>query len=300
MLNNASRWDFDVLTYLNLDRNMMSGGVYGEMSVIEMDSGIELRSGNMIPAMGLGTWQMTIDTANAVLHALEIGYRLIDTAWDYFTQPAIGEAVKASGLPRGELYITTKVEETDDAFEASRQHVREIDLEYADLILIHRPPPGGPGVDLWKGLIKARDRGLARDIGVSNYSIGHIEQLISETGEVPAVQQIEWSPFGHSQRMRDYCDRNSIIINAYSPLTRTQRLGDERLARVADRYGKTPAQVLIRWNLQQCTIPLPKANQRSHQEENLDVFDFEIRQRDIEFLNGLNERYSSLGTLPYE
>ncbi len=260
---------------------------------------IALRSGNTIPVIGLGTWQMTIDTADTVLYALELGYRLIDTAWDYYTQPAIGEAVKASGMPRSELYIETKVEETDDAFEASRAYVKEMDLDYADLILIHRPPPGGPGVELWEGLIKARDEALARDIGVSNYSIAQIEDLIAATGEVPAVQQIEWSPFGHSRRMRDYCERNAIVIQAYSPLTRTKRLDDERLVRVADNYGKTPAQVLMRWNLQLGTIPLPKANQRSHQEENLDVFDFEISQQDIEFLNGLNERYSSLGTLPY-
>lgn len=261
---------------------------------------IALRSGNTIPVIGLGTWQMTIDTADTVLYALELGYRLIDTAWDYYTQPAIGEAVKASGLPRSELYIETKVEETDDAFEASRAYVKEMDLDYADLILIHRPPPGGPGSGLWRGLIAARDQGWARDIGVSNYSIVQIERLIAETGEAPAVQQVEWSPFGHSRRLREYCERNAIVIQAYSPLTRTKRLGDETLARIAAGYGKTPAQVLMRWNLQQGTVPIPKANQKSHQEENLDVFDFEISQRDVEILNNLNERYSSLGTLPYE
>jgi 2,5-diketo-D-gluconate reductase A len=265
-----------------------------------MDSTIELHSGNIIPVMGLGTWQMTVDTANTVLYALELGYRLIDTAWDYYTQPAIGEAINASGLPRSELFIETKVEETDDAFEASHEYVKEMNLEYADLILIHRPPEKGPGIDLWEGLIKARSHGLARDIGVSNYSISQIEQLISATGEVPVVQQIEWSPFGHSRSMRQYCDRNAIVIQAYSPLTRTKRLGDETLSRIAERYHKTPAQILIRWNLQRGTLPIPKANQKPHLEENLDVFDFEIGQRDMEVLNGLNERYSSLGTLPYE
>lgn len=264
------------------------------------DSTIKLRSGNRVPVMGLGTWQLTIDTANSVLHALEIGYRLIDTAWDYYTQPAIGEAINASGLPRSELFIETKVEETDDPLEASREYIGEMDLEYADLILLHRPPPEGPGTDLWEGLIEVRAQGLARDIGVSNYSIGQMERLISETGEVPAVQQVEWSPFGHSRLMKEYCDRNSIVMQAYSPLTRTKRLDDQTLAEVAARYEKTPAQVLIRWNLQRGTIPIPKANQRSHRVENLDVFDFEISQPDMEVLDGLNERYSSLGTLPYE
>ncbi len=270
-----------------------------EVHHMDKGSNIKLRSGNEMPVMGLGTWLMTRDTAETVLYGIELGYRLIDTAWDYGTQPAIGRAVRGSPVPREELYIETKVEETDDALEASQAYIEEMGLDYADMILIHRPPPTGPGVDLWEGLIEARARGFARDIGVSNYSVDQMEQLISATGEVPAVQQIEWSPFGHSRRMREYCEEKGIVIEAYSPLTRATRLGDETLGRVAEKYGKTPAQVLIRWNLQRGTVPVPKANRRTHLEENLAVFDFELSPEDIELLNGLNERYSALGSLPY-
>ena len=135
------------------------------------------------------------------LDAIEYGYRLIDTSSDYQTQVEIGEAIKKTEVPRDGLYITTKVEETDNAYQASQKYIKEMNLEYANLILIHRPPITGAGIDLWKGLIKAKNSGLTCDIGVSNYSTDQIDQLIAETGEVPVVNQIEWSPFGHSQKM---------------------------------------------------------------------------------------------------
>ncbi len=252
-----------------------------------------------MPIMGLGTWQLTKDTAGTVLFAIQLGYRLIDTASDYGSQAGIGEAIKYSDISREELYITAKVEEIDDAFEASQAYLKEMDLDYADLMLIHRPPRRGAGEDLWEGLIKTRDEGFARDIGVSNYSIDLMERLISATGEVPVINQIEWTPFGYSQEMRDYCEERNILIQAYSPLTRTKRFGDGRLNQIAQKYDKSPAQILIRWNLQLGTVPIPKANQKVHQEENLQVFDFQISGEDMALLNGLNEYYSSLGFLPY-
>lgn len=252
-----------------------------------------------MPAMGLGTWMLSRDTTGTVLRAIELGYRLIDTAWDYGTQPAIGRAVKKSSVQRSELYIGTKVEETDDAYQAAKEYVSEMGLEYADLILIHRPPYVGPGVDLWEGLIKARDEGFARDIGVSNYTIDQIEQLISATGEAPAVQQIEWTPFGCSRKMREYCDRKDILLEAYSPLTRGMLLDNRTLNDISERHGRSPAQVLVRWNLQSGTVPIPKANRSSHLEENIDVFDFELDERDIARLSNLNGHYSALGSLAY-
>ncbi len=263
-------------------------------------SKIKLRTGREIPVVGLGTWQLTRDTADTVLHALELGYPMVDTSSDYGTQPEIGEALSRTKIPREQLYIVTKVEETDDAFPAAREYVKEMGLDYADLILIHRPPYAGAGEDLWKGLIQAREEGFAKDIGVSNYSIDLMERLISATGEVPAVNQIEWSPFGYSEKMLNYCRDKNILIQAYSPLTRTKRFDDENLRQLTEKYGKSPAQILIRWNLQLGTVPIPKANQKPHLEENLKVFDFEISDDDMKFLNGLNERYSSLGRLPYE
>lgn len=258
-----------------------------------------LHTGNRMPVLGLGTWQLSDDTAATVENALRLGYRLIDTSGDYGTQPGIGEAIRRSGIERSGFYLVTKVEETEDSYEATVKNLAELGLNHADLMLIHRPPSSGPGEALWRGLIRAKKDGLTRDIGVSNYSVRQIEALIEATGEVPVINQIEWTPFGHSEDMLRYAKENDIVIQAYSPLTRTKRLADERLSAIARTCGKSPAQVLIRWNLQRGTVPLPKANQKQHLEENLDVFDFEIRNEDMDRLDRLNEHYSSLGRLPY-
>jgi diketogulonate reductase-like aldo/keto reductase len=263
-------------------------------------STVTLRSGHKMPVIGLGTWELTKRTAATIARALDLGYPMIDTSGDYGTQPGIGEGIRREEAERDQIYVVTKVEETDDAYEATRKNLRELGLDYADLVLIHRPPDTGVGETLWEGLMRARDEGLTRDIGVSNYAVEQIEDLSEKTDEVPAVNQIEWSPFGHSDRMLDYCRINNIVIQAYSPLTRTTRLDDATLGEVASRYGKTPPQILVRWNLQRGTVPLPKANRVAHLEENLDVFDFEITDEDMARLSALNEHYSSLGELPYE
>jgi diketogulonate reductase-like aldo/keto reductase len=258
-----------------------------------------LHTGRGMPVLGLGTWQLTDDTAGTVAEALRLGYRMIDTSGDYGTQAGVGEATRRSGLDRDEIFVVTKVEEHEDAYEAARHNVHELGLDHADLILIHRPPPGGPGHELWLGLMRAKEEGLARDIGVSNYSAGQIQELAEVTGESPAVNQIEWSPFGWSRQMLDYCRERRIEIQAYSPLTRTRRLDDERLAELAAEYDRTPAQILLRWDLQLGVVPLPKANRREHLEENLGVFDFALGEEHVAELGQLNEHYSSLGRLAY-
>lgn len=256
---------------------------------------IPLRTGRRMPALALGTWELTRDTAGTVEKALKLGYRMIDTSGDYGTQPGIREGFGRSGTARDDIYVVTKVEENEDAYEATARNVGELGLDHADLILLHRPPQDGAGEDLWRGLIRARGEGLTRDIGVSNYSIDQIEALIDSTGEIPAVNQIEWSPFGWAPEMLEHCRKRNIVIQAYSPLTRSRRLGDDRLRKIAADYGKTPAQILIRWNLQLGVIPLPKANSPDHLEENLRVFDFEIGETHMAELNALNEQWSSLG-----
>jgi diketogulonate reductase-like aldo/keto reductase len=262
-------------------------------------STIELRSGNSMPVLGLGTWQLTKNTEGTVEQAIALGFRMIDTSGDYGTQPGIGAALKHASVDRDQIYIVTKVEETDDAYEATRKDLDELQLDHANLMLIHRPPDKGAGEALWDGLIRAREDRLTRDIGVSNYSVKLMDRLSQETGETPAVNQIEWSPFGHSDEMQRYCQEHGIVIQAYSPLTRTRRLNDKRLQAIAARYDKTPAQVMIRWNLQRGTVPLPKANQIKHAKEDIDVFDFDISAGDMDTLNKLNEHYSSLGKLAY-
>jgi len=258
-----------------------------------------LPSGNRMPVLGLGTWQLHRDTAGTVEEAIRRGYRMIDTSGDYGTQPGVGEGIRRSGMDREAIYLVTKVEEDEDSYEATRRNLGELQLEWADLMLIHRPPRSGAGVDLWEGLIRARDEGLARDIGVSNYTIGQMEELTRATGETPSVNQIEWSPFGWSPDMLHWCRERGVVIQAYSPLTRGRRLGDPRLREIAAEIDRTPAELLLRWNLQLGTVPLPKATQHDHLVENLGALEFDISPDRMERLAALNEVYSSLGSLPY-
>jgi 2,5-diketo-D-gluconate reductase A len=262
-------------------------------------STVRLLSGRRMPALGFGTWQLKHHTAETVRQALEAGYRLIDTSADYHTQRGIGEALRDFGIARDEVFVVTKIEESDDAYEATRRNLAELKLDYADLVLVHRPPERGVGEARWQELRRAKRDRLTRDIGVSNYSIEQIEELVYRTGELPVVNQIEWTPFGHSPRMLDFCHDNGIVIMSWSPLTRGTRLNDDKLCSMAARYGRTPAQMLIRWNLQMGVVPVPKANHVEHLRDNLHVFDFEIGQSDMIKLRTLNEHYSALGRLQY-
>ncbi|WP_196258670.1 aldo/keto reductase family protein [Pelagibacterium limicola] len=260
---------------------------------------VPLRTGRAMPLIGLGTWKLDKDTAEKIELAIEEGYTMIDTSGDYDTQPGIAEGLRHAGVTRGDIFIVTKVEETEDALESAKRNVGQLDIGHADLILIHRPPQYGAGEPLWEGLQRARDEGITRDIGVSNYSVEQLEALMETSGEVPVVNQIEWSPFGFSDEMLEFCKRHGIVVQAYSPLTRGEQLGDARLATLARAYGKSPAQMILRWNLQRGTIPLPKAARRVHRRENLAVFDFEISQRDMDVIDGFNRHYSALGELQY-
>ncbi|MFW6201412.1 MAG: aldo/keto reductase [Gemmatimonadota bacterium] len=263
-------------------------------------STVTLHTGREMPVIGLGTWELTYDTPENVEHALRIGYRMIDTAVDYGSQPGIGEALDRTDVPRREIFLVAKVEEDEDAYDATRRYLDEMRQDYADLILIHRPPPDGVGLGLWEGLRRAREDGLAREIGVSNFSIEQLDRLADASGEVPVVNQIEWTPFGWSAAMLDYCDERGIVIQAYSPLTRAERLNDDTLVELAAEYDATPAQILLRWAIQKGTVPLPKANRKDHQAENLGAFDFEIGEGDMATLDELNEHDSALGpTLEY-
>ena len=252
-----------------------------------------------MPLIGLGTWHLNHHTVETICSALEIGFRMVDTAADYHTQRGVGDAIKACGFERDAIFVITKVEPEEDAYAAIRKNLAQLKLNYVDLALIHRLPEHGAGEKTWQGLRRAKREGLVHDIGVSSYSIECIEELVYRTGEMPAVNQVEWSPFGYSPRMLDFCRDNDIVIQAWSPLTRATRLNDDKVSVMAARYGKTPAQLLIRWNLQLGVVPLPKANHVQHQRENLNVFDFEILPADMAKLSALNEHYSALESLKY-
>jgi len=258
-----------------------------------------LPSGNRMPLMGLGTWELTVRTVETLCNALELGFRMIDTAPGYHTQRGIGDAIRACGFERDAVFVVTKIDPREDAYSAIRKSLGQMRLDHVDLALIEEPPEHGVGEMAWQGLRRAKREGLARDIGVCSYSIDAIEELVYRTGEMPAVNQVEWTPFGHSPRMLDFCRENEITIQALSPLTRGKRLGDDKMASMAARYGKTSAQLLLRWNLQLGVVPLPKANHVQHQRENLNLFDFEILPQDMARLNALNEHYSARGELAY-
>jgi 2,5-diketo-D-gluconate reductase A len=263
------------------------------------DSTLTLRNGRTMPVLGLGSWMLTTHTAEAVMHAFELGYRMVDTSADYKTQPGIGKAIRLGQVPRESLFISMKVEENEDGYEAAARNLQEIKLAYADLVLIHRAPKTNVGEKVWRGLMRARDEGLTRSIGVCSYKVAQIQALADQTGEMPAVHQIEWSPFGHSLDMLNFCRANEIVVQAYSPLTRGKRLKDERVAQIAIKYGKTPAQVFLRWDLQHGVVPLPKAYRDDHQQQNIALFDFELDAVDMASLDALNEQYSALDKLEY-
>ncbi len=264
-----------------------------------MGRDIRLRTGSRMPVIGLGTWQLTYDTTDMVRTALDLGYRMIDTSGDYGTQPEIGVGLGKAEVDRRDIFLVTKIEEDDNPLATVERALHELRTDYLDLVLIHRPPRNGPGLKLWQGLIKAKNKGHVREIGVSNYTTDLIDSLSESTGEVPVVNQIEWSPFGHSDAMKEAMEKRGIVIQAYSPLTRGKRLQHPDLDRIAAEYEKTPAQLMLRWHIQSGTVPLPKSNRRGRIAENFDVFGFSISPDHMTKLDGLNEHYSSLGRLPY-
>jgi 2,5-diketo-D-gluconate reductase A len=270
-----------------------------EPSAVAPEASRVLPSGNRMPSLGLGTWELQVHTTETVCSALEIGFRMLDSSPEYHTQRGIGAAIRACGFERHEIFIITQVEPQGDTYAALHKNLSQLKLDYADLVLFHLPECDDAGEMAWQGLRRAKRDGLTHDIGVSGYSIDAVEELVYRTGEMPAVNQIEWSPFGHSPSMLDFCRDNDIVIQARSPLTHSLRLNDDKVAAMAARYGKTPAQLLIRWNLQLGVVPLPKANHVQHLRENLSVFNFEIAPLDMARLNSLNEHYSVRRGLAY-
>ena len=257
---------------------------------------IPLNDGNAIPQLGFGVYQIPPEeTARAVGRALEIGYRHVDTAEMYGNEGPVGEAVRASSLDRGDVFVTSKLSnafhDPQDAREAFDATLSELGFDYVDLFLIHWPLPtlqDSDYVSTWKTLEEFHRDGRARSIGVSNFQIEHLERLASETDTVPAVNQIEVHPYLINDAVRDYGREHGITTEAWSPIAQGGVLEDPAIARVAENVGKTPAQVVLRWHLQRGDIVFPKSVTPSRMEENFDLFDFELEAADMEEITALD------------
>jgi len=267
---------------------------------------ITLNNGLKMPQLGFGVWQVSDEQATpAVKKALEVGYRCIDTAKVYGNEKGVGRAIKESNVPREELFITTKVwnadhgyENTLKAFDAS---LERLGLDYIDLYLIHWPTPKyDQYVDTYKAMEKIYKDGRSKAIGVCNFDIEHLERLLNECEVVPVVNQVERHPYFQQRELQDFCEKHHIIIEAYSPLMNGKDvLNDSVVKEIAKAYGKTAAQVILRWHLQTGVITIPKSVTPSRIEENFDVFDFELTAEDMEKMTAL-DRNLRIGAVPSE
>ncbi len=258
--------------------------------------GITLNDGNTIPQLGFGVFQIKPeDTVKAVGEALEIGYRHIDTAEMYGNEKEVGEAVRASGLDREEVFVTSKLNnsfhEPRDAREAFDRTLSDLGFDYVDLFLIHWPLPtlyNGEYPSTWKVLEEFQRDGRARSIGVSNFQVEHLERLAAETDTVPAVNQIEVHPYFTNEEVRAYGKDHGIVTEAWSPIAQGGVLEDATITRIAGKVGKTPAQVVLRWHVQRGDIVFPKSVTPSRMRENFELFDFELEPGDMEEITALD------------
>jgi len=261
---------------------------------ISIDTKIKLNNSVEMPIFGLGTYQTRSgkETQAAVLYALEAGYRLIDTAKIYGNEKDVGEVVRKSGIPREEVFITTKLWNSDHGYEAAiaacEKSLKSLGLSYIDLYLIHWPVEGLRN-ETWRAMETLQKEGKCRAIGVSNYMIWHLEELLRSSSTVPAVNQVEFSPYLYQKDLLEFCRSHNIQLEAYSPLTKGQKLSDPKLVAIASRYSKSPAQMLIRWVLQHGVIVIPKSSKKERIFENADVFDFTISPEDKSVLDSFNE-----------
>jgi 2,5-diketo-D-gluconate reductase A len=250
----------------------------------------QLRDGNKIPLLGLGVWQTRPgeETENAVRWALEAGYRHVDTAQAYGNEESVGKALRDSGVPREDVFVATKFYPGSKDPEAEiEQSLHRLGVEQVDLYLVHWPQ-GGP-TWAWPGMERAHERGHARSIGVSNFDVGELDAVLAEAQVPPVVNQIQFSAFTYRRALLEACAEREIVLEAYSPLTTGRNLQDKRLMQIAERVGRTPAQVLLRWCVQRDIPVIPKSTNRERIRENAQIFDFELSDADTEALDALDD-----------
>lgn len=255
----------------------------------------ELAGGVRMPVLGLGVWQMAAgrETEQAVEWALEAGYRHIDTASMYRNEQSVGAALKRSGLPRDDVFVTTKMipQRPSAARELDRSLMR-LGLDYVDLYLIHWPLPLA-SARIWRQLESLHERGRARAIGVSNFGRDRLAKLVGSATRVPAVNQVQFSPYHYRRRLLDYCKEHGVVFEAYSPLARGRALDDPTITAIAERVGRTPAQVMLRWAIQHEAVVIPKSSRQDRIRSNAQLFDFELSDTDMHKLDALDRTKGS-------
>jgi diketogulonate reductase-like aldo/keto reductase len=248
-----------------------------------------LGDGHAIPLLGLGVWQIRdgAECVDAVRWALELGYRHVDTAQAYGNEESVGEALRESGIARDEVFVTTKFNPRQrDPVAAVEQSLRRLGLDHVDLYIVHSPR-GGP-TWAWPGMEAARERGYASSIGVSNFGVGELRQVLAEASVPPAVNQVQFSPYAYRRALLDACEENAVVLEAYSPLGTGRHLASDTVREIADSLGRTPAQVLLRWCLERNIPVIPKSTHRERIAENGRIFDFSLSGDDVERLDRLD------------
>ncbi len=263
---------------------------------LKISDKIKLNNSIDMPLFGLGVYltEPGKEAQNAVRYALETGYRLIDTAAMYKNEEDVGTAIRQSKIPREEIFVTTKLWNDDHGYDkalkAFDKSLTKLNIDYIDLYLIHWPVSEKRN-ETWKAFEKILESGKCRAIGISNYTINHIEELMTNTETIPAVNQVEFSPFLYQKDLLEFCHSKNIQLEAYSPLSRGRKLDNPTLVAIAERYSKTPAQIMIRWVLQHKVIVIPKSANEKRIKENADIFDFNLSEEDMNNLDSLNYNF---------
>lgn len=265
---------------------------------------LELNDGNSMPQLGLGLWRISDEeTEKVALHAIKAGYRLIDSAQIYQNEAGLGKAIRSCGIPRKELYITTKIWNAEHGYDSTLKSfevsMKKLTAEYLDLLLIHWPAPKkNLYVETWKALISLKKEGRVRTIGVSNFTPEHLDRIIQETSVIPAVNQIEVHPRFQQSETRRFHEKYNIRTESWSPLGQGHVVNESVIKAISEKHGKTPAQIIIRWHIDQGLIAIPKSSTPSRIEENFNVFGFTLDKDDHAMIAAMDLKDGRIGPDP--